>query len=590
MSASVTSGQIYELRSIANTSIGLAVSSASTTDGENIIRYTVNDGNEFKWTVENTGSGWHITNVNSSKLMVVYNANFANGERLVQFSGGSANALWNIVQDGTKTINDTECPKVRIYAANSTEWAVTYNSNGNAVIATPSASDTLQQWALYPTWAADTSIPAPYSLGASFAVGSYENGGNVQDAAATVDYTVYPFWTCAPARADIAQFQYRYRTRTMAANSTWGAWGDWSSWGAANVTRDGQRFWLTSGLSVEVTSGKQAQAQFEVRDTSAVNGTTYVGATAQCSVMFYQRPVVNITSATWSPDGLRLGLTSNYSKGSTNVSISSIVANEKELLSDTVTGQLLTTSGAMLINQSVLKSIPADGTEITVTFKVGTDQMMLFPDTFTQTPGIAYDGGSVPVSLTFQEADGLALTCDLSAYDARLWVLVGNELTEMQTDEGVFTIYYPFGTPYTVFASGSDGTEWFAASATRTENASKVHALNWDGGFLLIEHNTDSPLTVDDSIEAVHNVYDLNSRPYQTVTYSPIRHQSLSPNGVLIDEFSTSTRDAVAEAVGKHATYRSPAGDLFPVAIISATRKTTSYWCEIQVSLIRESE
>lgn len=599
MSASVISGQMYELRPMADTSTTMAVGMSSMADGAAIVRCSVLNINDQKWTLNNSESGWRIVNVNSSKLMVISWPSgvtpFVNGRYVVQYSSGTVNTYWNIVQlegdSGTTTINETECPVVRIFAGGTgTALSLTYNANGFACIATANEQDTTQQFALLPTWATNAQIPAPYNLGASAAVGTYENGGNVKNTASgNISFTVYPFWTCAPARAEIAQFQYRFRKRSMSASSNWGNWQSWSAWTDAAVTRSGNQFWLTGGLSATIGSGKQIQAQFEVRDTTTSGDITYVGATAQGSVMFYQRPVVNITGATWSPDGLRLSVSTNYVKGSTNVNITSIQVSGRELLGEPVMGTLTTTTGTILINQTILKGIPSAGATATVTYQVGTDQYMLFPDVFTGTPTIAYEGGSTPVSLAFSQTDGMALTCDLSDYDARLWVLVGDELTEMKAENGVFKVYYPLGVPYTVFASGSDGSNWFASSVTRTENARKVHAINWYGGYLLIEHNTES-LTVEDSIEAVHNVYDLNSRAYQTVTFAPIRHQALSPAGVLIEEFSTSNRDAVADAVGKHAIYRSPAGDLFPVAIVDATRKTTTYWCEVSVSLIRESE
>ena len=115
MSASVTSGQIYELRSIANTEIGIGVASASLSDGANLIRWSAYAGNnDQKWIATDTGSGWTLTNVNSGKLMVVYNANIANGEKVVQWGSGSTNSKWNIAQlngTDTVTIDGVECPK-----------------------------------------------------------------------------------------------------------------------------------------------------------------------------------------------------------------------------------------------------------------------------------------------------------------------------------------------------------------------------------------------------------------------------------------------------------------------------------------------
>ena len=602
MSASVTSGQIYELRSIANTEIGIGVASASLSDGANLIRWSAYAGNnDQKWVATDTGSGWTLTNVNSGKLMVVYNGNIANGEKVVQWGSGSTNSKWNIAQlngTDTVTIDGVECPKCVVYAANGTSLALTYNSGGYGVIATYNASDTLQQWALYPTWGEDTTLPAPYGLGFAPMVSSApdtsynngKNGGNVKNSStSTLNFYVYPYWTTAPARKDVAAFQFRYRTRVMKAGGSYGSWTAWSAWESVTPVTSGSWFYRSTYINGKITtSQKQSQAQYEVRDSRTEDNITYVGASTQYTITFYQRPVLTISSAVWTPDGLTLSVSSNYTKGTTNVKVTSIKASSTEILAEP---QFFQTIGStILVPQSALKTVPANNTSIVIKYQVGTDQMLLFGDTYSKTITLTYDSGSTSVTLSFTAASGLALTCDLHTYtDPKMWTLVDGVLAELEGNGGVFTIYYPFNKAYEIFASGTASGSWFSTHVTRTESVTPVHAFIWDVGFLIVEHNSGSGLSVSDTVEATYNAYDLDSRAYQTVTFSRTKHHAIDVEGALVSG-SQSVRDDVSGAVGNHAVYRSPAGELFPVAIIGAKRDTTKNLTEFTINAIRESE
>jgi len=593
MSASVTSGTVYELRSIADTSICLGVASSSMADGASIIRWSSLGVNDQKWTATDTGSGWRLTNANSGKYMVVYNANIADGESVIQWGSGTK---WNIVQlngSDTVTIDGTECPKCVIYAGSGTSYALTYDPSGYAAIKSYDANDTLQQWALMPTFKVNSQIPAPYKLGYSENIGEAENGGNVRnvanDGTLVSSAKIYPRWDFPPVFSNSPTFLLRSRTRVMlSANSQWQAWSSWTDWGAVTYTQAKNTFWSNSQVSSNPNATRKlSQYQYEIK---AQDSDGYVGASATLTVTFWQRPVLTWGNPTWTPEKLSFPCSSTYQKGVTYIYIDSIKEGTKELLAAPVSLSCQSGFASIDIPQADMVAIPTENASLTVTYRVGTDQRLAFDYVYTVSKTVSYDGGTTPPTVNIAENTGRTLKVTFSGSDKKLWMLVGDELHECPLDGSAFIVAYPFNKEYTLFATGTSGIDWFAWHSTRTESVSPIHAINWDGGYIFVEYDVDNPLTDEDSIEAVYDAYNFDSRAYQTVTFAPTRKQQKSIGGVLVDALSTSDRDAIGDAVGRHATYRSPTGDIYPCAVIGCSRKAYSYYTEVTVKIVREAE
>ena len=178
--------------------------------------------------------------------------------------------------------------------------------------------------------------------------------------------------------------------------------------------------------------------------------------------------------------------------------------------------------------------------------------------------------------------------------NTRVWATSGFDTVECEkvsTSNGnsTFAVLFPIGSEYALFASGSDASNWFAWSATRTETAAGAHVWNWDGSEASLQVREGTPITTKDAIDADFDAWLLSARPYETVGFTEGRKHRFTAVGA-VTTGTNSNRADFELLPGVHALYRSPAGDMVPVAVLSVDRETHVNWTEISVSMAREAE
>lgn len=600
MSANIVSGGLYELRSMANTGLTQCIWGTAMTDGYPVGMLSALGYNDQKWVLTDTEQGLDIRNLLTGKNAVVWWPTaadpFVAGQPIVQWSGGGTNGHWEVADTGeTAVIDNTTCQVVRFLSKGNSSLAYAFSvSSMRAELHALGDGDASQKWALLPTYATDNGIPAPHTLGVSAEVYS-EAGGNVADNANPVSFTVHPFWSVAAAFASGSTFQIRYRSRYMAtATSTWGAFGTWSQWADIETQQDGVRFWMSDALEVTISSTRKlAEVEFEVRTCRTNGGVQYVGAAARQSTVFYPRPVTGITSAVWSPEGLRLAVTTNYSRGATGVRFTSIRGADGELLAEEAEFTLLSSPTYVQIPQESLKGIPDNGESLSIAYYVGSDQMPQFDGSVTVTKQVSYKSGEGTGAPTLAEhaADRtLHATIASSWTEARMWVLSNGELTECERGaDGAFIVMYPFNAAWKLFATGRKTSAWFAWYDDMAVRAVNAHAWNHGDGYAEIT-GRNVPMGVDVSTDASYKSFMLGSRPYETVSGTPTRKQQWTVDGGVFDGHGVSGRGNIDALPNKHAVYRSPYGDVVPVYVKSAKWTQRGIATAATVSMIREAE
>ena len=590
------SGGIYEIRSMLDYSKCADVASASKANGANVQLYVCNHTNAQKWTFTQESDGWSVRNIASGKYMDVSGATFEDGTNVQSYQDNDTRAQrWSVTSHGYATVEGERCQVVTIGADNGTDYALDVlgagTSNGNNLQIYQANGTYAQRWALWPTWAEDEFMPSPYNLGIT-------EGEAAVPWASSMALTVHPTWECAPAYATSGPngYQVRYRTRKMTSStSSWGAWTDWTSWQTANVTKDGQKSVLTEGIALSMTdSYKSMQLEWQVRATGVDELALLYGAAASNTVTLCPKPTVDFSTATMTASGLSVGYSSNYDAGSVNVYLDGIVMDGHNVLKRPVSVTALDSTESITVPMDALMAIPASGASLTLRYGLGTDMMPRFKGTLTDTVSVAYGSGGTTVAPTF-ERDGYELTATFpDEGDTRVWVSTESgivECTKVSTANGqsTFDVPFPMGTEYRIFATGHSGASWFAWTGVRTETATPAHVWDFGGGRAVLEVRQGTPPTTNDGIDADSETWLLSARDYETVGFSGTRKHRFTANGA-VTERTDSNRSDFELLAGTHAVYRSPAGDVVNVAVLSVDRESHHNWTEISVTMARESE
>ena len=583
------------------------VSGASTVKGANVMLYSVNHSNAqvFYIDLEDTDS-WSIRNVYSGMYVDVNGAAATRGTNVQQWTDNDSRAQrWRIYETGqTMVIDGVTCQIVR-FGSYVTADADTYYLDVNGAMTTNKTNIQIwnnngtvaQVFALYPTSKQDTSLPVPSMQGWTSEAGGTDYG--FQRAAAT---TLYPAWlgTQSWASNTANGFEGSWRERTMDSDtSTWGDWSDSTAWTDVATTRDGTSYWLTAGLPAALASGNKArQYEFQLR-AYAGSGTNRVrGLSSSATLDAVTVPVVTLSNAGFGPDGLRIPYVSDYDGGTTNVRITSIKVDGQEVLASPAEFDVLATSGTIHVSMDSLSDWIEDGSQAAVTYQVGNDQVTIYPDSYNASIGVSYDSGSGLVSHpTVTVDDDRMLVVDASPQDITgAWVRIDGELFEAKVNDGIATIAYPFGKDFDLFIATSDGGEWgteHMALGPNTPVLSGVrpcHAFNWDGGSFLLELREGEPFETTLSMSADSEALALNGREWESVYFGSVVSGTSTVEGALHPGVSKSRREQVEGLVrAHHVTYRSPVGDMWDVAVMSATPSTQFGWSNVSVTFRRES-
>ena len=610
------SGGIYELRSLLDTSMAVDVASASATKGANVQLWKANGTNAQKFIVTEESSGqWSIQNVNSDMFVDVASGSARSGANVQQWTDNDSRAQrWKLTEYGTRTIDGVECVVVTLGSyvdgsgsAYNMDVLNAMTTNKSNVDIETASNEVSQRFVLVPTNPIDPDMPVAADLGWTDSVGGTDWTRERPEAE-----TYYPTWVTTQTWASDSfnHYEFRYRSQTMSgSNSAWGEFGEWTAWETASVTIDGQRVWLTDGLSAEVPSGKKA-LQYEIQVRSAgidAEERLVHGEVADATLRAIPVPTVTFTVAGFGPEGLRLEYTSTYDAGTTNVDITDLSVRESGgAWSHPLKGDLYVTGldqqGSIIVPMSRLSQWVADGSELVVTYHVGTDQGTSYEDAAESGAlTVSYDTGyGLTVTPTYTVGEGRVLLVSVSTSGAtvrKAWTTASGTLRELNVKGGTATVTYPFGMDFDVYAAAysSDGDRWGVAhlsfGAEGFAGMRPCHAWNWDGGGFTLEVRRDEPLSTEYSVENDASSYKLNRRGWDAVRIGDTKTGKLTAEGAFGRDLDVEATRAKLEALidARHVTYRSPHGIVCEVAIDGANLSCQRGVWECSVSMTRET-
>lgn len=589
---------LYELRTMLNTGMALDVYCAAMTNGANVDIYAANGTNAQKFYVKSEADGYSLQIESSGKFVDVRGAGAANHVNVQQWEDNDTRAQrWTIAETGqTVTIGGVSCQVVTLRSSVSTSTAYmmdvtnAFTSNKTNVQLFQSNGTDAQKWALLPTELLDTSLSAPASLGWVAAVGNTD--AQLARFEATKLYPTWKYPTSWPASR--ATFAIRYRSRTVGATSI-GAWSAWNAWTVAPCTVRGGRAWLTAGLPAAAT-GKALEYEFQVRarTTNASNRPIHSNTTT-ATLRAAKLPTTTLASAAINYSTLDLGITTDYSAGTSKVRITSIQRDGMELLSEPYEAAGLEDGGAVAVPMGALSlDLPlAAGDSLTVQYQVGTDAYAGWRAAQTANLTAEYSAGhTLDMASTWMLSDGRLLAVVVPEVGTELvWTVIGRKLyPAYQTADGWRAIY-PFGQDFKLYITGTDGTAWgdYMLDVSAADMPKGCHAWSWDGGQFLLEV-VDGFMSTERQINAQADAASLNSREWETVHYSDTLQGTFDAVGTIGREITESDKAGLMALIrAHHVLYRAPAGEIADVGIDSVSYSSLLTRTEVKVSMTQES-
>lgn len=600
------SGQLYEIRSYLDPArLAVDVRGNNPANGTNVQLYGVNHTNAQKFyiTEEETGK-YSIRCLQSGKYIDVAAASASNNTNVQIYTDNDTRAQrWKILQYGIDTIDGKMCLLVRIgsyvtsdgrtymldVSAAQTAWETNvqiYEYNGTDA----------QVFVLYPTDGEDGTMPVPYDFGVQASIDS-------TPAKYSESQSFNLGWKCAKSWAGDGSnhYEYRYRNRKMSPSlSRWGNWSNWTTWTTAAATLDGVKAYLPDPFTDNYTwdQAKNSEWEFQVRCAGADGYKVLHGQYIDEVINVYKLPTTSLTEAGWTPDGLVLGLSSDYDYGTTMFNVKKIVDEDSTVVYSGAKTLETSNDGSDVISNADLLTFPSDGQRLYVTYTPGYEQHENFANiVLNESVLVRYDSGTVDVTPTFVR-DGnrlIAIVSDLG--EEHVWVAFKNAMYECEqaTDYTVesgfkaYNVLYPMGADFKVFteAHNTARTQWGTDMSVVQEINVHAHAFDWDGKSIYITQFTEGGEQYGTSMEAVYSDDVLDSREHSTVSFANTVKKSFTVSGVITDDY---TIEDVEALVGKHVKYRSPDGGLYDVAVTNVTATVhNSGYTEVSIDLINET-
>ena len=611
------SNGLYEIRPYIAQKMCVDVSYASDTPGANVLLYGANGANNQKFylTQEDTDK-WSIRCIKSGQYIDVYGGTAADGTNVVQWPDlDTNNQRWKLTVVAATVIDGKTCDVVTIGTwADGTGTA--YNMDVDHALTSAMTNILIwsagnvdnQKFALVPTTATDPRMPIPSDLKFSNAAFS----DSLADVVPATSNNIYTSFLCIQSwLADSDNgFEWWYRLRPVLNDGTPGAWQSGPDgyfvpmYAAAG---EGLRFWDDAGFTNWFKSSptvKETTKAFDyevhVRSASAYRyGFANVhGQEANAILRFCAVPELTIGAAAFAPDGLHLTVTSDYLGEQTIMHVTDLAAGTRHYVTELLSYEGIGTATDVLIPMDVIGDWIASGTSLAISYRVGTELLYDMDGEYTATITSSYaSGGSMTVMPTITMDTGRLLKVTTTEALNTVWVVTEGQAYEAHMQNGVAHVPYPFGEDFEMFVCVAHNGQWGFKRYTAQQTAPLVadgkqpcHAWSWDGGHFILEHQTKNSLTTSRTVDAQASTYSLDTREWETISFSPTNRGSYKAQGVLVPSVSEGTIDQLlALEAAHHVTYRAPSGEIAVVGVTQVTYDTTSTYSKVSVTMTQET-
>lgn len=574
-------GGVYTVRSMLDPKMCLDVSGGSMENGANIQLYTDNGTDAQKFAIYNEGDGYSLRSMQSDKFVDVAGGKATtSGTNVQQYVDNDTRAQrWAVTTYGTQTYDGEECSVVEFGAGNANtclmdvSGAKTTNKS-NVQIYTANHTNA-QKWLLQRTDTQDPKIPAPTDI-------RFRGSGSVDESLLEGTSSTFDVaWTSPSswAASGAAHFEHRIRQRSMGTNGLWGEWGEWSAWETSLVTQSGTESVLVDEISytADIDTSLAGQWQLMVRSVTVKSGSTYPsnvhGGYETQLLTVYVEPSVTLSAATWSPLGFSIPYQTNWDASSVRLLTASPFHE-----AHTSTGDQ---DGTIVVPFEKLVGVPDNASQVTVTYRVGTSTMGLFPER-SATVQVSRANDNVTASVT---DDGPFETVQIGGSGTkRAWASIDGKLLELSGSNGSFDVPYPMSGEYVIWvASGS-----LAKPIAMQSKNERMAAWSHDGTSayaILVLRDSLSRDTEHGSEQRA-----LDSRPELSVDFAPTRETSVSIDVRLFGLEHEMTREQMNGLAGRHVMFRAPDGVVEDVAVtsVSETSRASGVW-DYSVSMTKET-
>lgn len=599
----------YMIRSAIDTNAVVDVTGGAA--GANVQLYGESGSNGQIWIVNEYENGVTvIENAGSGKVLNVYGNQSVAGANVQQwFNDGSSACKWYPEPAGQMMINGATVPTyhIRFMTGSGKVMDATggqarpqtnieiWDANGSAA----------QEWAFQPYSILDTSLPVPSGVQAIF--GS-QTGNILQigsgDVGKTGMISICASWVCNWDD----YYQIRYRTRERMIKQAIGNWDVWHSvadqtpanqgWGDighenAKVVVRGSRKELNGAireLTIGSSTSDYTEVQIEIRAFKYNDKRNYIyyhGNSVTQLVKLVWKPTLTISGVSWSPDGLKVSYTSDYTRSGCTIIVDSL-----EIAGHTLDGcefSGVSSKGSVTIPQSRVGRIPSSGDKVSISMRMRTDMAVSVSASANTTLTFS---GTLTVSPTYADGTGYSKIVSFTkSEEDHVYVQTAETCMEFDNDAETSIALPPFGTAYEIIVTSSSGSAWGISRKSFPAMIGTAHVWNWGTRCALITLNADDPPKVTkkyshDSTEQIttgrkHPVYNFGS----TIT------SSLSVEGVYMDDTDHNTeKDMEALSGAGHAFYRDARGRIYRVAVLDVSTESKGIgWGSVTVEQKEES-
>lgn len=606
-------GGVFEIRPAIDTKMALDVQNFGLINGSNLQIWLAAHTNNQIFAIRKESDGFYsIRDINSGRYIDVDSAIAANGRNVQIFEDNDTRAQrWNVLEYGKMTVDGTECNIVSFGSCVTTGGAdymmdvcgASNKLNTNVQIWETNHAQQ-QRFALYPTTAEDANMPVPYSIGISNGYGAgkqYGYSGNDN----------HITWSCSAAWCTdngSNHYEMRYRTRSMSpTTSSWRSWSDWTAWEIPDIETSGQQAWRTDSIDAafEYSESKHNQIEVQIRSVGAEELALLHSKPATQVIDIYKQPIVTIPDVGWTPEGMRVGLASNYEYGTTYVKVVGIRIDGKQaFVGDPVTHGFVGDESSFIVPRDRITAAANDGSAVEFDYITGYDQQQVGDKATHVQTDITFDAGSVSVEPTFTR-DGLHLYAHVKRLGSganlgtsQLWVEHNNQvvecpLVEQTYTEDIYEVLYPTnGDTCNVFTDAWSLDKSIWGTDISTINFPHI-AYAWTVGneTLYLDTFLEEAGTYAHDHAATYQVDLLDSRAQASVSFAPTQTTEHTAYGSIPveDRDRTASVEEFEALVGTHAIFRDIKGGICNVAVTNVSVSQDEISDNITVNMIEET-